>query len=392
MDRTALRARIAHHLHVLVEQIGPRPPGSPANRRACAYVTGALGDAGLEVRTLPFRTRWWEPGSAILTRGADRVTLTPNPYSPACDVTGPVVRATALDQLEGTTLAGRVLVLDGPLVREPLLPRVFPFVSGDHRLVEAVEAAGPAAVVTVADQPTFEDPDLSIPSVTVPPTTRPWLMPDATVRLRITGAVHAGAGVQPTARTPGTGPRLAVCAHLDSKATTPGAFDNAGGVAVLLALAEAGLDGLGPIELVPFNGEDHADACGEQAWLAATDLREIVGAVNIDGVGLAGQGTSLATLAAPPALIAELDALVERRPGWVRTAPWMESDHAIFAMRGIPAVACTSEDVHALMGGLAHTPRDTIDVVDLDVLVDVVDGARQVLHVLRRHLGPDGDG
>lgn len=37
-------------------------------------------------------------------------------------------------------------------------------------------------------------------------------------------------------------------------------------------------------------------------------------------------------------------------------------------MRGIPAVAITSEDLHALMGGLAHTPADTLDVLDLAVL------------------------
>lgn len=31
-----------------------------------------------------------------------------------------------------------------------------------------------------------------------------------------------------------------------------------------------------------FNGEDHFDACGEVGWLAATDLDEIVGNLNLD--------------------------------------------------------------------------------------------------------------
>jgi aminopeptidase YwaD len=165
--------------------------------------------------------------------------------------------------------------------------------------------------------------------------------------------------------------RLVLCAHLDSKTTTPGAFDNAASVATLLALTELGhLDGL-PLELVLFNGEDHVDSCGEVAWLAATDLAEIAGAVNLDGTGLAAQELSLAALAAlgaPAALEAQLSTWVGEQPRWVWAEPWFESDHAIFAMRGIPALAITSQDVHALLGGLAHTAADTLDVVDLTVL------------------------
>jgi Zn-dependent M28 family amino/carboxypeptidase len=59
---------------------------------------------------------------------------------------------------------------------------------------------------------------------------------------------------------------------------------------------------------------------------------------------------------------------VGEQPRWVWAEPWFESDHAIFAMRGIPALAITSQDVHALLGGLAHTAADTLDVVDLTVL------------------------
>jgi Zn-dependent M28 family amino/carboxypeptidase len=119
---------------------------------------------------------------------------------------------------------------------------------------------------------------------------------------------------------------------------------------------------------VLFNGEDHVDSCGEMAWLAATDLDELLGVVNVDGVGLAGQGISLAALACTSALEAELSTWVRQHPGWVPAEPWIESDHAIFAMRGIPAVAITSEDVHALLGGIAHTPADTLEVLDLAVL------------------------
>ena len=62
-------------------------------------------------------------------------------------------------------------------------------------------------------------------------------------------------------------------AHLDAKATTPGAFDDAASVATILALAETELPAVGSLEFVMFNGEDHFDACGEVAWLAPSSRR-----------------------------------------------------------------------------------------------------------------------
>jgi aminopeptidase YwaD len=258
------------------------------------------------------------------------------------------------------------------------------------RIRAALHRLEPAAVIAVSDhwQPILEDPELGFPSTTVPRALGASLRDDDEVGLTLEGAVHRGLAANLSARTGGAGRRLVLSAHLDSKVTTPGAFDNAAGVATLLALAEDGLRHLGAVELVLFNGEDHFDAGGEQAWLAATDLGEVAANVNLDGVGLAGRGTSLAALACPEGLEAELDRWVARRPGWTRAAPWFESDHAIFAMQGVPALAVTSEDVHALLGGLAHTPADTLDVLDLAVLEELMTAVPELLALLRRGLPP----
>lgn len=63
--------------------------------------------------------------------------------------------------------------------------------------------------------------------------------------------------------------------------------------------------------------------------------------------------------------------------------PWFESDHAIFAMRGIPAIAITSEHVHDLFTTLAHTEGDSLDMVDIDVLVDIVEVLGALLPQMR---------
>ncbi len=388
-----LDERIRHHLQVLVEHIGARPPGSPANRRATDHVGSCLAAAGCSVIALPFATRWWEPGAGWLELGGTRFEVAPNPYSPAGAVRGTAQVVADLDGLEQLTpRRDTVLVLAGELAGEQVLPEVFPFLDlPEHeRIRAALLRLAPAAVVAVSDhwEPILEDPDLTFPSTTVPIAVGGGIADGAVLHLETSGAVHEGTGVNLSTRLSDEDPRLVLCAHLDSKATTPGAFDNAASVATLLALTELGhLDGL-PIELVLFNGEDHIDSCGEVAWLAATDLEEVAGVVNVDGVGLAGQGTSLATLACPAALETELSAWVAHHPGWMPAEPWVESDHAIFAMQGIPAVAITSEDVHALLGGLAHTPADTLEVLDLDVLGRLAADLPDLLARLARQLLP----
>jgi aminopeptidase YwaD len=383
-----LGGRIEHHLHVLVEDIGARPPGSPANRRATTYVREVLEAGGLEVVEHPFRTRWWEPGEGgRLETRSGTIDVQSNPYSPAGDVRGQITdvdRAEALEEL--STAAGEILALRGQLAREQWFPAAFPFLDlPEHRrLRELLQRLSPAAVIAISDhwQPIFEDPDLPFPSTTISTQQGVGVRGGEVVRLRLGGAVHEGDGATVAARNVAGGRRTVLSAHLDSKATTPGAFDNAASVATLLAMAETGAIGSQPLEIVLFNGEDHFDACGELAWLAATDLDDVAANVNVDGIGLSGQGTSLAMLACPDSVEAEVGAWVARRDGWTRAAPWFESDHAIFAMHGIPALAITSEDVHALMGGLAHTPADDLDVVDLSVLEDVAAGLPHLLLLL----------
>lgn len=373
---STVRSLIEQHLEVLVTDIGARPPGSPPNRRATQYVRSVLDRCGFEVVEHPFATRWWNPGEGRLESSAGTVMVTPDPYSAPADVRAPTTHVADLDELEALEDGSdRILVLEGTLAREQLLPAAFPFLEfpEHNRVRAALTRLAPRAVIAVSDhwQPILEDPDLALPSTTVTTGLGVQLRPGEVVRLVLGGAVHHGHGTNVVGRTGGAGPRVVLSAHLDSKVTTPGAFDNAGAVACVLAAAATGLDAIGPCEVVPFNGEDHFDACGETAWLAATDLAEIRANINVDGVGVAGRGTALAPLACPPPLETTLEAWVARRAGWARSEPWYESDHAIFAMQGIPAVAITSEHVHELLGSLAHTAADTLDVLDLAVLEDV---------------------
>jgi aminopeptidase YwaD len=378
MDSTWLKSRIGAHVTALAEEIGPRPPGSPANRVATDYLRMVLGATGLEVSELPFSCRWWDPGPAAVQVGGAWIDVAPAPYSGPCDVRGQVRRIGDDAALaEAPIEPGRILVIHGDLVSDPYFPKAFPFLDQPEQRsrIDRLEHLQPAAVIAVGSTtraiPLLEDGDLDFPYAVVPRSLGDRMRDGREVGVRIGGELLDGEGVNVSARHGPPGPRLVLSAHVDSKVTGPGAFDNAGGVATLLALAEAGLPAGAAVELVFFNGEDHYQAPGEQAWLAATDLAEVGQIVNLDGAGVVGHGTAVSMLACPQDLEDRVRAAVARRPGWSIGPEWYESDHAIFAMRGIPSLAITSAGVHQLLTSVAHTERDTPRMVDPAILAGV---------------------
>ena len=365
---------------MLAEEIGARPPGSPANRRATDYAICELVRCGWSVRTHQFTTRWWRPGGGFLglPNGA-HVPVDPNPFSLVGTARGRVASFASLADLETAgDLTGVIVLLEEPL-SGPVAPRHYPFYNPpEHQqLVRILEGARPAAVISVSSRahslPTFNDADLSLMSTTVGPETRALLAEGDRVTMTLGGETHAGEGVNVSA-TQGeiAWPRIVVCAHIDSAATTPGALDNAGGVAVLLALASSAALAAAPIELVLFNGEDHFDACGEMAWLAETDLSGVSAAINIDGAGLRDRIVEVSCLACNDEVSEVVSETIGRHPRMRMGEPWVESDHAIFAMRGTPSVAVTSANPRDVFENFVHTAADTRDVVDLDALADVV--------------------
>jgi hypothetical protein len=58
--------------------------------------------------------------------------------------------------------------------------------------------------------------------------------------------------------------------------------------------------------------------------------------------------------------------------------PWFESDHAMFAMRGIPAIAITSGAPFDLLKARSHADDSPADV-DVGVLTSVASFIRAVL-------------
>ena len=384
--------RIEEHLAALARWPGGRPVGSPANHAAEVSIADALRAAGYEVEQQSFACVDWRLGGVDLWVGDGPLPVTANPYSPPGDVTAPLAAVASLAELEAAELRGRIALLHGALSAEPLFPRNYPFftVEEHRRILDLLEQKGARAVIAVSPMPAdpapiIEDGDFTLPSVTVGAAVGAVLLMTerAPVTLRLRRAAQPGRAANVIGRrVHPSRDKLVLSAHFDTKPGTPGALDNAAGVATVLALAER-LAAKPPtnLEFVFFNGEDHYAAPGEVAYIAGCggEFGRIALMVNVDGVGLREAGTTVAFFNCPDTWAAAARTTMSRRPNLAETAPWPQGDHSIFAMQGVPCIALTSGGIHALIDSLIHTPNDTLDRLDPAAMAAAVDFLAELL-------------
>jgi aminopeptidase YwaD len=394
-----LAARARSHVDALCALGQDRHPGTQRNRAATAYVAEQMRALGLAVEELRFEVPEWHCGDASVRAGDMLVAAHPGPFSPPCEGEGPLIAITGAEQLHGLDARGAVLLLHGDIAREQFTPRDYPWYSNTAHaaILDALEQLEPLAIVAATDKnpattaglspfPLIDDPGFPIPSayVTAEEGSRLCTCAGQRVAVRIDSETSPSTGIQPIGRLAGSGTgRVIVGAHVDTKPNTPGALDNAAGVATMLVVAEylAGQTLAYNVEFVAFNGEDHASSPGEVTYLAAyPDLSDVRLMVNIDDAGLEGGPTACSTYGLDDVTEALVDAAMARADSVVVGEPWPASDHMVFAMRGVPAIALIARDVDTVMGEVTHTPMDTPDKVDAALLADA---ARFIAELLR---------
>jgi aminopeptidase YwaD len=365
---------------------GDRALGTSRNRTATDYLIGRF--AGLELATeeLGFDVPEWRHGTAIVKGGGLGLEAHPGPFSPAVDDEGPLVVVEDAAGIDSVREPGAVLLLRGEIAKTQFTPRGYPFYGDpDHAaILDALEAARPLAVLAATDKspmtgamspfPLIEEVGFAAPSayMTVADGIALGGVAGETVAVSIESEVRPSTGTQPIGRRVGSGTgRIVVCAHVDSVPETPGAIDNAAGVAVMLAVADLSRDSATArtIEYLPFNGEDHALAPGEVAWLDANDdLSDVALAINIDAPGLPGAPSAYSTYGVEEKVTEAARRLTAEDVHITEGPQWPASDHMIFAMRGIPAIAVTSTDFATASGEYSHTSADVPGILDYGLL------------------------
>ena len=296
----------------------------------------------------------------------------------------------------GTTAApitGRIPIFYGDLAQGELATKGGIYVSDrDRRILEILEERRPAGIITI--NPTLharwrliEDFDLDIPSVTVSAQSGLKLLknPGAVVQMKIIVRRTPSHTDNVIGRLKGEIPqRIVLCAHYDTKVDTPGAYDNAAGVGVLLTLAQL-LSQQGyrhTLEWVAFTGEEGA-GLGDMEYARNTrrdhnGFDQVTAAINIDGVGPFTGTTTVASFAVSQSFESLLDEKMKKYPGIIRVEPFPASDHYIFYSNGVPSVALTSKGVRDVF----HTFSDTLEWISGEKLAESAQLVMDLLDVL----------
>ncbi len=387
-----LRAtQLSEHLARLCDGLADRHTGGPGNVAANEYFASVAAAAGLAVERIGFECFEWEPGPAQVVTSSETITAKRGPYSLPCTAEGPLLAATTLEELEALDARGAILVLHGPIAAGQLTPRGYPFyqVAEHAQTLSAIEEAAPAAIIAVTGRdtmagavypfPLVNDASVDVPSAYMRDVDGPALLAHVgeTVRFTMDAKRIPTRAEQVIARKPGTGEgRIIVSAHIDTARETPGALDNGTGVACLLGLAEelASRSTRHTIEIVPFNGEDNYAAKGELTYLAANPggFGDVTVVVNIDAAGLAGAATDVSFYGCPDAVRTAAEKAMASLASVQEGPQWPASDHMVFAMQGIPAMAIASAELTRIAGEIAHTQADTPDLVDPALMDEIV--------------------
>ena len=369
------------HVKHLSVNIGSRPIGSPTNLAAADYISGVFERNGLSVEKQEIPCPNWVEEHTSLELNGEHLEASANTFSPSCEISAKTIPICTLAELEAAQISGRIPVFYGDLAQSELATKGGIYISErDQRILHLIEERHPAGMITI--NPTLqarwrliEDFDLDIPSVTVSALSGLKLLknPETIVQMKIATRRSPSHTSNVIGRLEGELPeRIVFCAHYDSKVDTPGAYDNAAGVGVLLTLAEvlSKKQHRHTLEWVAFTGEEGAGLgdmeYARHARRSKNGFDQVTAAINIDGVGPFTGTTTVASFAASQ----EFDALINEKsknyPCVVRVEPWAASDHYIFYSNGVPSIALTSKGIRDVY----HTISDTFEWISGDKLVE----------------------
>ena len=392
----------ADYLKTLCLEIPNRSVGAPGNKLATRFFREVMEENGLAVESQPFDCIDLRSGEIHLQAGGQDFKAHISPYSLGCDVTAPLFAASTIEELEALDARGKLLLLHGEIAREQIMPRNFAFYNpGEHqRVYRTLDAVGPAAIISAAGRnsdltaalypyPMFEDGDFDIPSCFIKDVEGEGLLAFVGKKARLyMDAERIPEKAENIISHAGTNPqgKIVITAHIDAKVGTPGALDDGGGTVVLMLLAHLlrSYSGERMIEIASLNGEDYWSAGGQMEYIRrnADTWDQMRLLINIDGAGYRGFPTGISYYECPEDLTAAAKKAQADFPSITDMDPWFMGDHMIFVQNGVPAAALTTANFVEVWKQIAHTEKDSIDIVDPALLVEAACFIRAWIEVL----------
>jgi len=392
-DTIELIKRCNAYLKTLCTDFHERCVGSEGNRKATKFFNEGLISFGWKTEMPEFTAMDWHDGGALLTSGGVNFNVKVSPYSLGCMAETELVSASTIAELEKRDYREKILFLHGEIAKEQLMPKNFVFYNPEEhqRIISLLETGNPKAIVCATSRnaalaggvypfPLIEDGDFNIPSVYMTEEEGNKLIPfiGKIVILRAESERISDNGYNVIGKKDGEGTnRIVITAHIDAKKGTPGAIDNATGVAVLLLLAQLLKDysGKTEIELVAFNGEDYFAVPGQMNYVMTNQnkFNNIILNINIDGAGYKEGKSSFSLFNLPADLHKEVLDVMTKYSGIVEGVQWPQGDHSIFVQYGRPAIAVSSKWFTDNLDNqdITHTPKDNLDIVDSNKVVEL---------------------
>ena len=376
--KTIAEQALEHVKHLSVE-IGNRPIGSTANHAAADYISEVFRGARLSVEKQEIPCPAWVAEETSLEMNGEPLEASANTFSPSCDISMETISVCTPAELELASITDKILVFYGDMAQGELATKGGIYVSDrDRRIIQLLEERRPAGIVTVnplihARWRLIEDFELDIPSITVSARSGLKLLknPGASVHMKILARRAPSHTDNLIGRLPGERrERIIFCAHYDSKVDTPGAYDNAAGVGVLLTLAQflSQTKHRHTLEWIAFTGEEGA-GLGDMEYARKTGaFDQVVTAINIDGVGPFTGTNTVASFVTSQNLDRLIDKTMSNYPGVMRVEPWPASDHYIFYSNGTPSIAFTSNGIRDVY----HTLSDHFEWISGEKLAEVI--------------------
>lgn len=349
------------HVHMLASTIGPRAAGSAEERAAADYLAAQLADAGYDVSIDPFPV----PSAGGLARVAAPGLDEPLPaYSmsgaPQTAAEGTIVLVPghgSADDFASVATRGAVVITQRG---------VLTFATK----AQNAERAGAVALLVVNNEPgelrgTLANTRTGIPVLGLSLEAGAVLgelataVPETLLSVRAETGAEALESQNVVARPPGRDCDAYLGAHYDSVPTSAGANDNASGAAMIVELARVlrGAPGAEELCVVAFGAEE-VGLVGSEAFVDAHDVSTAAFMLNFDMVGK----MTMPLFVRGDAELATYASMVARDLGEELPAddfpPFASSDHATFALVGVPAIT-----VHSGDDVLIHSPQDDLSNV-----------------------------
>lgn len=342
--------RVLAHLKVLAVDIGSRPSGSEAERRAAQYIADVLKAQGYtaSIETFTYPARF---DDSSVTIGSDP------------PVKGALIDGSATGKVTATLVDGGTGQPD-QIAAVPAKGNIVLMRRGGLPFAQKIanaQQAGALAVLIVNNEAgpfrgTLGQQRASIPALAI----------DGARAERLRTALGQSATIEATAGTRNitsqnvVGQRGATCrayigAHYDSVPEGPGANDNASGTASMLEMARVrGTDGLCVIAF----GSEETGLHGSQAFVAAHLAGTAKFMLNFDMMGRIDDAIIVGDSGLTQSILDIIGRGADQPLKAGTFPPFASSDHVSFASVGLPAVTITSGNDPAI-----HTARDTFEAI-----------------------------